>query len=210
MILEPTKANLAFIKLAINQGNIIIFPTDTVYGIGCIATNPKAVERIYKLKNRDEKKSLLLNVHNISAIKKIAIVNERDTKLIKQFMPGPLSLILKCRHHNFLSPQIKQTGKIGVRIPNNEILLQLLKKLKNPLVSTSCNISGSAPCLTAKEAEKIFGEKVLILDSKEPLSGKASTIIDTSEQEIKYIRSGDIPFAEIKKFIKKQKENKLF
>ena len=201
MILKPTKENLEIITEKLLNGEVIIFPTDTVFGIGCIATNTKSIEKIYKLKGRERTKSLLLNVANITTIKKFASVSLLDKQLIKKFMPGALSLILKVKGNSPLSHYVIKNGTIGIRIPNNKILLKILKKVKLPLVSTSCNLSGEPACITADEAERIFGKDILILDTKEKLSGLSSTIIDTTENEIKFIREGMIKFSEIKSVI---------
>lgn len=201
MILQPTKGNLNFITEKLLNGEVIIFPTDTVFGIGCIATNTKAIEKIYRLKGREKTKSLLLNVANITTIKKFATVSKLDEKLIKKFMPGALSLILKVKSKTPLSHYVIKDGKIGIRIPNNKTLLWILKKIKTPLISTSCNLSGNPACTTALEAEKIFGKKILILDTIEKLSGLSSTIIDTTTPTPNYLREGKIKFSEIKKFI---------
>jgi L-threonylcarbamoyladenylate synthase len=201
MILKPTKENIRLITEKLLNGDVIIFPTDTVFGIGCIATNTKAIEKIYKLKGREKTKSLLLNVANITTIKKFAKVSKLDNLLIKKFMPGALSLILNVKNQTPLSHYVIKDNKVGIRIPNNQTLLKILKKIKLPLISSSCNLSGKPACINAKDAEKIFGKDIIILDSYEKLSGLSSTIIDTTEKEIKYIREGKIKFKEIKKII---------
>ena len=201
MILKPTKENIRLITEKLLNGDVIIFPTDTVFGIGCIATNTKAIEKIYKLKGREKTKSLLLNVANITTIKKFAKVSKLDNLLIKKFMPGALSLILNVKNQTPLSHYVIKDNKVGIRIPNNQTLLKILKKIKLPLISTSCNLSGKPACINAKDAEKIFDKDIIILDSYEKLSGLSSTIIDTTEKEIKYIREGKIKFKEIKKII---------
>ncbi|MBR1544797.1 MAG: threonylcarbamoyl-AMP synthase, partial [Alphaproteobacteria bacterium] len=188
MILKPTKENIDLIIQKLLSGEVVIFPTDTVFGIGCLATDTKAIEKIYKLKGREKTKSLLLNVANKTAIKKIATVSQLDEKLIKNFMPGALTLILRAKSSTHLSKYVIKDGKIGVRIPNNKILLYILKKIKTPLISTSCNLSGEPACIVASEAEKIFSKDILILDTSEKLSGFSSTIIDTTDNEIKYLR----------------------
>ncbi len=200
MILQPTKENLKIIVEKLLNGEVIIFPTDTVFGIGCIATDTSAIEKIYKLKGREKTKSLLLNVANITTIKKFAQVSIRDEKLIKKFMPGALSLILRVKNDTPLSHYVVKDNKIGIRIPNNKNLLWILKKIKLPLISTSCNLSGQPSCLNAIDAEKIFKQKVIILDTSEKLSGTSSTIIDTTQKEIQYIREGKIKFKDIKPF----------
>lgn len=201
MILKPTKENIRLITEKLLNGDVIIFPTDTVFGIGCIATNTKAIEKTYKLKGREKTKSLLLNVANITTIKKFAKVSKLDNLLIKKFMPGALSLILNVKNQTPLSHYVIKDNKVGIRIPNNQTLLKILKKIKLPLISTSCNLSSKPACINAKDAEKIFGKDIIILDSYEKLSGLSSTIIDTTEKEIKYIREGKIKFKEIKKII---------
>ena len=202
MILQPTRENIETIIGHLLNGDIVIFPTDTVFGIGCTADNTQAIEKIYELKGREKTKSLLLNVPNITAIKKYATVNKTAHSLIKKFMPGALSLILKVKTPTILSNYTIRDGKIGIRIPNNKTLLYILKKIKLPLISTSCNLSGNPACLTATDAEKIFGKKVIILNTREALSGQSSTIIDPSGKEIKYIREGEIKFEKIKEFLK--------
>lgn len=202
MILQPTRENIETIIGHLLNGDIVIFPTDTVFGIGCTADNTQAIEKIYELKGREKTKSLLLNVPNITAIKKYATVNKTAQLLIKKFMPGALSLILKVKTPTILSNYTIRNDKIGIRIPNNKTLLYILKKIRLPLISTSCNLSGNPACLTATDAEKIFGKKVIILDTREALSGQSSTIIDPSGKEIKYIREGEIKFEKIKEFLK--------
>lgn len=202
MILQPTRENIETIIGHLLNGDVVIFPTDTVFGIGCTADNTQAIEKIYELKGREKTKSLLLNVPNITTIKKYATVNKTAQLLIKKFMPGALSLILKVKTPTILSNYTIRNGKIGIRIPNNKTLLYILKKIRLPLISTSCNLSGNPACLTATDAEKIFGKKVIILNTREALSGQSSTIIDPSGKEIKYIREGEIKFEKIKEFLK--------
>lgn len=196
MILTPTKENIDFIIQELLKGKIIIFPTDTVFGIGCIATNTKSIEKIYELKERNKNKTLLLNFPNITNIKKFAILNKNEEKLLKEI--NKLTLIVKSKPNTSLSPYTIKEGKIGVRIPTNKILLKILKDIKTPIISTSCNKSGKQSCLTALSAEKIFGKDIIILKEEEKLSGTPSTIIEIKENKIKLIRQGDISINEIK------------
>lgn len=201
MILTPTAENIDFIIESLLSGEVIIFPTDTVFGIGCIATNDKSIEKIYKLKGRDFNKSLLLNVASKSAIKKIAIIDNIAEKIIDKFMPGALSIICKGKENSNLSKYVVNNGNIGVRIPKNKILQNILKKVKIPIVSTSCNKSGKMPVISSIIAETIFPE-IVILQETEKLLNQSSTIIDVSGKEIKFIREGAIKFKEIDKFLK--------
>ena len=201
MILQPTKENINFIVSKLLEGQVVIFPTDTVFGIGCLAIDDKAIQKIYKLKNREKNKSLLLNVANITTLKKYVKLNKLSESLIKKFMPGELSVILNVKGKTNLSPYVIKNDKVGIRIPNNKVLLEILTKVKIPLVSTSCNISGKSPCISAVEAEKIFGKNILILDTNMKISGKSSTIIDITGSNVNYIREGGISFSQIQKYL---------
>ncbi len=198
MILNFTKENIQKAKTELLKGKLIIFPTDTVWGIGCLADNEQAIKKIYKLKERSTTKSLLLNFPNITTIKQNAKLNKQETHLIKTFMPGALSLIVNVKDNTNISKYAIKDNTIGARIPNNPKLLTLLKQLPSPLVSTSCNKSGNREVNTAQEAEKLFGKNILILASNSITNGKASTIIDARNETIQYIREGTIPFKEIK------------
>ena len=141
MILQPTKENINFIVSKLLEGQVVIFPTDTVFGIGCLAIDDKAIQKIYKLKNREENKSLLLNVANITTLKKYVKLNKLSESLIKKFMPGELSVILNVKGKTNLSPYVIKNDKDGIRIPNNKVLLENLTKIKMPLVSTGRKLS---------------------------------------------------------------------
>lgn len=200
MILPPTKENIDFIIKSLLSGKIVIFPTDTVFGMGCIATDDQAIKKIYELKERDLKKSLLLNVANKEAIKKIAVINNRAEKIIDKFMPGALSIICKTSKNNNLSKYVINNGNIGLRIPKNEILHEILTKIKIPLISTSCNKSGDEPVISSAVAEQIFPD-IIILKESEKLLQTASTIIDLSQNDVKFIREGVIKYQEIQDFL---------
>lgn len=196
MIIEPTSQNIKLITQKFLQGEIIIFPTDTVFGIGCIATNNKAIEKIYKLKERDLSKSLLINVANFKTLKKIAIPDSRTRILINNFKES-ISFILKYNSQIKLSPYVIKNNCIGVRIPKNKVLIKILQSIKIPIVSTSCNKSGNSHVINSEEAEKIFGKNILIIKETEKLSNIPSTIIDLSTSKTKYIREGSVKFSSI-------------
>ena len=200
MILAPIKKNIDSIVESLLGGEVVIFPTDTVFGIGCIATNDTAIKKIYKLKGRNFNKSFLLNVADKNAIKKNAIVDNKTEKIIDKFMPGGLSIICKINPNTNLSKYVINNGNIGLRIPKNKILQNILAKIKIPLVSTSCNKSGNQPITSSDIAEQIF-PNITILQESEKLFNNSSTIIDVSNPEIKYIREGVINYQEINNFL---------
>ena len=155
----------------ISSGNIFIYPTDTIYGIGCDATNFKAVQKIKKIKKRDENKPLSIIAPSIKWIKKNCIV---DVDLEKYF-PGPYTLILKKKNKDFLS-HISDTDSLGIRISDSEFTREV-QKSQTPFVTTSVNLSSQPFATKIEEISTDILEKVdEIIDNGE-LNGKPSTLI---------------------------------
>lgn len=199
MILENNKENInLFIKKILN-GDVVIFPTDTVFGIGCDATNTNAIEEIYKLKGREKTKTLLLNLPSITEIKKIAHISNLESLLLENF--NELTLIVKVKQNTHLSPYTIKNNEIGVRIPKNKTLQTILREINTPLISTSCNKSGEPACTTDEMANKIFPQ-ITILQSNELLSGTPSTIIKVIDNQIEVLRQGTLTIEKIKQKIK--------
>lgn len=199
MILENNKENInLFIKKILN-GDVVIFPTDTVFGIGCDATNTNAIEEIYKLKGREKTKTLLLNLPSITGIKKIAHISNLESLLLENF--NELTLIVKVKLNTHLSPYTIKNNEIGVRIPKNKTLQTILREINTPLISTSCNKSGEPACTTDEMANKIFPQ-ITILQSNELLSGTPSTIIKVIDNQIEVLRQGTLTIEKIKQKIK--------
>jgi L-threonylcarbamoyladenylate synthase len=184
-------------KEIISNGGIIVFPTDTIYGLGCDPYNKKSVEKIFKLKNRLLEKALPILTCDISHVTEIMILDEIGRKLAHSFWPGPLTIIGPLKDNSI--PKIITAGKqtIGMRIPNNTETLNLLN-LCNFLVGTSANISNEKPCLYAKEVMKsqlVGYDAIVIGDEKKSnnhFSLKGSTIVDVSTSNIKIVREGVI------------------
>lgn len=189
MIFENNKENIELFTQKILNNEIIIFPTDTVFGIGCNATNTTTIEKIYTLKGREKTKTLLLNFPNIESVEKFATLTITEKFLLKTF--GDLTLIVKAKENTTLSPLTIQNNEIGIRIPNNKTLQQILTKVDTPLISTSCNKSGNSPCLTAENANNIFPQTP-ILQTTEKLSGTPSTIIKIETNKIEILRYGSL------------------
>ena len=124
----------------IEKGGIVIFPTDTVYGIGCNPYNEDAVKKIYQIKSRTKLKSLPVLAYSLDIVKKIALIDKFTEKIINKHWPGPLTLILTLTDEK-LKKSLNLENKIAIRIPDSECTLKLLEKCKL-LVGTSANISG--------------------------------------------------------------------
>lgn len=181
------------IEVLKNDG-IIIFPTDTVYGIGCNCFSEKAIRKIFKNKSRPEQKPINVLTNNIEKIQKVAKnISEKEEEIIKKYMPGALTIILNKKEE---VPSILTAGldSIGVRIPNNKIALDILKNFEYPLATTSVNISGNMPGIELEDFLNEFKDKVdIIIDGGKSEIGIASTIVRIDEDlKINILREGNI------------------
>jgi len=146
-------ADIQIATKAINDGAIVVFPTDTVYGLGCNPYNHDAVQSIYEIKKRKKTKPFPVIGYSKKELEKIAEFNSLEEKIAEKFWPGPITLILKIKDKE-IQKSLDLEGKIAVRVPNNQCVLALLKECKL-LVGTSANISGTAPFNDPKECDKI-------------------------------------------------------
>ena len=140
---------------AISNGAIVIFPTDTVYGLGCNPYNRKAVLSVYEIKKREKTKPFPVIGYSKKEIETIAEFNPLEEKIAEKFWPGPITLILKVKDKE-IQKSLELDEKIAVRVPNNQCVLALLKECKL-LVATSANISGTASFNDPKECSKNIG-----------------------------------------------------
>lgn len=175
-------------------GGVILFPTDTVYGLGACAENLQAVERIFELKGRRSESPLPVLVGSFEAARRIAQFTPVAERLAMQHWPGPLTLVL-ARRTDFTAYLGGDPDTVGVRIPAAEIV-QLLAERCGPLASTSANISGEAEMSTASQAQKVFGDRVdLYLEADTMPGGKSSTVVDARSQ-LEILRAGALDLGE--------------
>ena len=175
---------------AINDGKIVIFPTDTVYGLGCNPYNHEAVSSLYKIKKRKKEKPLPVIGYSKNELEKIAEFNTLEEKIAEKFWPGPITLILKIKDKE-IQKSLELEGKIAVRVPNNQCVLALLKECKL-LVGTSANISGTAPFNDPKECDKNLSGYDLLIDGGIISSQGESTIVEIENNDVKILRKGSI------------------
>ena len=172
----------------IENGGVIIFPTDTVYGIGCNPYDANAVKKIYEIKSREKIKSLPVLASSIQIVKQISIIDEFTEKIIKKYWPGPLTLILKLKDKN-LKKSLNLEDKIAVRIPNSVCTLKLLNKC-NLIVGTSANVSGDSSFTNPQECMKNVKNYDVFVDGGTITSKGESTIIEIENEKIHVIREG--------------------
>ena len=196
-ILKVTCNNEGIEKIAriIEKGGIAIFPTDTVYGMGCNPYNEEAVKKIYKIKSRTKLKSLPVLAYSLDIVKEITLIDKFTEKIIEKYWPGPLTLILKLTDQK-LKKSLKLENKIAVRIPDSKCTLKLLEKCRL-LVGTSANISGNSSYTNSNDCIKNIKNYDIFLDGGTITSKGESTIIEIENGEIKIIREGALKVEDI-------------
>ena len=194
------------IKELLEEKEIVVYPTDTVYGVGGLITSEEAIKKIYQAKERSYNSPIIALVSSVDKVEDIAYINEKNRdlieRLIERFWPGGLTIILKKRE--FVPDILTAKGDtIGIRMPNLDIALKIIESVGGVLPTTSANISGETTPRSYDEVSERFRERVGILidGGKSPL-GEESTIINMSN-EPKIVRVGAIPVEEIEKVIGK-------
>lgn len=174
------------------DGGVVIFPTDTVYGVAANSLDETAIKKLFDLKERNDNKPICVLTSSVDKIKKIAYVRDEEQKIIDKYMPGALTIILDKKEivSDVLTSGLKT---VGVRIPNNEIALRILDKLEYPLATTSANISGMEAAVKKEDLIKEFEGKVdIIIDGGITDLKVSSTIVKINNNEIKVLRQGTI------------------
>ena len=192
----------------IKDGGIVIFPTETVYGIGVNGLNETAIKKLYEVKQRQINKPISLLVNSIEMIEKVAKdITEIEYDLIKKFLPGPLTIVLKKKD---IVPDIVTAGfdTVGIRMPENEIAQKLVEYAGVPIATPSANISGKPSGTNLKEIMKDFNNKVdYFIDGGVSKIGVASTIVQVINGNPYILRKGKISEEQIMEqiLISKQK-----
>ena len=189
---------------AIRQGGTVVFPTETVYGIGTNGLNANAVKRLYEVKQRPLNKPISLLVNGADMINEIAQeITDLEKALIKEFFPGPLTIILKKKD---IVPNIvtANSNTVGVRMPSNEIALKLIEYAGVPIATPSANISGRPSGTNMEDIMKDFKEKVdYFIDDGPSKIGISSTIVQVVDGIPHTLRQGKITEEQIMNIYKK-------
>ena len=185
---------------ALNNHQVIAFPTETVFGLGVFYDDEKAYNLLNQVKNRREDKPYTMMLSDVKEISNYAFIRDKYLPIINKYMPGSLTVLVNAKScvpayvtHN--------TGVIGIRIPSNKEALDLLKFVKKPLLVPSANKADQKPTLSADEVKAIFNDEIAVIISGEISSGEPSTIIDLTGDEIKLIRKGPIPLEELNRLL---------
>jgi tRNA threonylcarbamoyl adenosine modification protein (Sua5/YciO/YrdC/YwlC family) len=190
--LHPVTPQLRFINKAVEvmkNGGVIIYPTDTVYGIGCDIFNKEALERVYFIKQETGTKLFSFICPDLKDIAKYAKVSDFAYKRMKKLLPGPYTFVLPAAKE---VPKTLWTKRktVGIRIPDNKVALTLAKELGNPIISTSVTNRKGVVLFDPEEIKLIFNTQVDLMLSVGALEGVPSSIIDLSSEEPEIIREG--------------------
>ena len=190
------KEQLSEIIAAVQAGQTIAFPTDTVYGLGVISTDAQALERLKAAKGRPDSKPIPTMVASVEQLRTVACVDERAEKIAEAFLPGALTMVMK-RQADLPEYMTNGWETIGVRMPDDAFVLALIAGLGKPMLVTSANRSGEKTGTTFEEVMEQLDGRIdgIVRGTCGCLS--ASTIIDLSQDEVKVLREGPITKAQI-------------
>lgn len=193
MILKASIENIKRAAEEIKSGEIVAFPTETVYGLGANGLNPTAVAKIFEVKNRPSFNPLILHIASTNQLYDlVSIKNPKVEKLVAAFWPGPLTLVLPKKE---IVPEIVTAGNftVAIRMPKHPVAIELIKASGKPIAAPSANTFGFLSPTTAEHVEKQLGQKVsFILDGGKSNVGVESTIIEVCDDKIYLLRPGGI------------------
>ena len=194
-----TKNDIQEIANALLNKEIIAFPTDTVFGLACII-DKNAIDKIYEAKGRSFDKPLPMMCNSLEMIESVAIVNQDSKKIINKFFPGALTIIFN-KKDNLEGFVTNNKPTIGIRVPNNNWILDLITKVNSPLLVTSANLSDTGSLTKWKDVYSQLNGKIDGIVCEDSKGDSSSTIIDVSN-DIKLLRQGPILFDDILNTIK--------
>lgn len=187
----------AVINEAVNvlkKGGVIVYPTETAYGLGADFFNPKAIEKVYQIKGRNFKKQLPILVSTLAMAKKLVKFDAVSLKLAKRYWPGALTLVQKSKvkSQNYSS----KFKTLGLRISSNKLASAIVKKFGGPITATSANVAGKSECYSISEVINQFKNKKyqpdLVIDGGMLLKRKVSTVVQVIDGRVKVLRKGTI------------------
>jgi L-threonylcarbamoyladenylate synthase len=195
-VLKATKNNIMVAARIVRRGGLVVYPTETVYGLGCDPLNVEAVKRILEVKG-ERKKPLPILAASIGDADKIAFVSSNGKKLAAEFWPGPLTMVFPTKA---VLPDVVTFGwdSVGLRIPDSDVALHLIRLSGGLLVGSSANRSGEEPPRAVQEMSGELKEMVdVVLDGGASAQGKPSTVADLSSEKLRIVREGPISLKEL-------------
>jgi L-threonylcarbamoyladenylate synthase len=197
-MIQPVATQIQHAAEILRNGGIIVYPTETVYGIGCDPLNGEAFGKVLFIKQRESSKTMLLLAETLEMVENMSgKLNVLERSIAHHFWPGPLTMIIK-PSKKLPAYLLGPTGGIGFRVTSHKLAASIIHKFGRPIISTSANISGCPQCETYEQAYHEFNQKAdLVIKNSEPFSGEPSTIIDVTSEKIVIIRQGGIAASKI-------------
>jgi L-threonylcarbamoyladenylate synthase len=189
----PPIADIKAAVAVLRKAQAVVFPTETFYGVAVDAMNPRALDRLFELKERDADKPVALIAADLEMVERVvAEIPPAAARLARQFWPGPLTMVLRARA-GLSDALINREGGVGIRISPNPIALELVRLLGSPLTATSANLAGEPPARTLRDAWSAFGNRIAAyLDGGALDAPLPSTVIAFHNEEIQVLRAGAI------------------
>jgi L-threonylcarbamoyladenylate synthase len=195
-VLKATKNNIMVAAKIVRRGGLVVYPTETVYGLGCDPFNVEAVKRILKVKN-NRNKPLPVLASSIADVDKVAFVSPNGRKLAAKFWPGPLTIVFP-KKPNFPDAVTLGLDSVGLRIPANDVALHLIRLSGGLLIGSSANRTGEEPPWAVQEISGELKEMVdVVLDGGVAAQGMPSTVADLTSEKPRILREGPISLKEI-------------
>ena len=191
-VIKANKQNIAVAAKIVRNGGLVVYPTETVYGVGCDPFNVEAVERLLDVKGKKRRKPLPVLAASIADVRKVAFISSTGKLLAKKFWPGSLTLIFSKRPE---FPDIVTFGldSVGLRIPNHAVALSLIRLSGGLLVGSSANRTGETPPRSLHGISDVLKKLVdVVIDGGSSAQGIPSTVVDLTSDKLKIIRKGTI------------------
>lgn len=185
----------------LRRGEIVAFPTDTVYGVGIRYDSPTAIEKLIRVKQRPETKPFPLMVSSLSQIEELAQLSDRDRSLIQAWMPGDVTFIFP-KHPYITSGYFAEAETIAFRMPSDPYIMELISQLGIPLLAPSANVSGEPASVTSEEVLNQFDGQIEAVVLGKSGQKQASTIIDTTHEKLCVLRQGRVTLEDIEASLK--------
>jgi len=176
----------------LRRGGIVIYPTDTVWGIGCVYDNEKSIKKLYKIKNRNADKPVSLLIPDLSWLSKLAKIEKDQSKLLTKYWPGALTIVLPIKAKIAGFGFVSTKGEVGLRMPNHKKLLDVLKILDKPILGPSANFAGNPPPSKRSQVDfQLMSLADAVFNSNNG-NGKESTVITFINNKITILRAGAV------------------
>ena len=201
-ILKQTELNEAAELL--RQGKVIAFPTETVYGLGVVYDDEKAYDSLCTVKRRPPEKPFTLMLADVKDVEKYAELNNIARALVKAFMPGQFTIITKAKE-GLPSWCVSNSGNVGIRIADYDLIRDLIRKTGKPLLVPSANRSGEKPAINTQETIDAFGDELAAIVEGESISNIPSTIVFVGDKYSEVFREGAVKIEDIKRVISEEK-----